>query len=102
MTNSRTGTTMSNLTSNQRLFPIQAHSIAREPAKVSESVYMAAYEVYAHVHGAQQALIDLEGRNCRGGFGVSELVAFLYARPFPKSEWGARVDEAFAGMRGLA
>src|SRR5581483_9599274 len=33
-------------------------------------------------------------RNCRGGFGVGELVAFLYAHSFPKDEWDKRVREA--------
>jgi hypothetical protein len=58
-------------------------------------VTLAAYEVYCHVYGEQEALIT---GNCRGGFGVGELVAFLYARSFPKHEWRARVDEAFNGM----
>ena len=49
-----------------------------------------AYEVYAHVFGPQPALID---GGCRGGFGIGELVAFLYAYPFPRSEWRARVME---------
>jgi hypothetical protein len=55
-----------------------------------------AYEVYCHVFGAQPALIT-EG--CRGGFGIGELVAFLYARSFPRTEWRARVDEALSGFR---
>lgn len=38
---------------------------------------------------------------CRGGFGISELVAFLYARSFPKEEWHKRVQEAFTGMENL-
>lgn len=56
---------------------------------------MAAYEVYAHVYAPQEALIE---GSCRGGFGQGELVAFLYARSFPKQEWRARVDEAMAGI----
>lgn len=59
-------------------------------------VTLRAYEVYAHVFGPQQALIE---NGCRGGFGISELVAFLYAHSFPKAEWRARVDEAFNGLK---
>ena len=38
---------------------------------------------------------------CRGGFSAGELIAFLYARSFPKTEWRARVDEAFKGAENL-
>ena len=58
-----------------------------------ESVVLKAYEVYSHVHGSQPALIDV-AKGCRGGFSVSELIAFLYAYSFPKVEWSSRVDEA--------
>lgn len=81
-------------------FPIQVHTLGRrEPARVRREVYMAAYEVYAHVYGPQPALIE---GSCRGGFGIGELTGFLYARAFPKAEWAQRVDEAFVGMRGLS
>ncbi|AMV34557.1 hypothetical protein VN12_20705 [Pirellula sp. SH-Sr6A] len=59
---------------------------------------MAAYEVYSHVFQPQQALIE---GNCRGGFGIGELIAFLYARSFPKSEWKQRVEEALDGNKNL-
>ena len=85
----------------QRLFPIQTHNVRRESARVPESIYMAAYEVYCHVYAPQEAMIDFES-GCRGGFGTGELVAFLYARPFPKNEWRQRVVEAFHGMKGLS
>ena len=78
-----------------RQFPIQSTS-ERGPYTVSEPVYMAAYEVYSHVYAPQAAM--LEG-NCRGGFGVGELVAFLYAKSFPKEQWRERIDEAFKGMK---
>jgi hypothetical protein len=77
--------------------PIQTNDINRphlRPVMPSE-VTLRAYEVYCYVYGEQPALVDLAGRNCRGGFGVGELVAFLYARSFPKEEWRKRVDEAF-------
>jgi hypothetical protein len=66
-----------------------------EQGVVPTAVYMAAYEVYSAVYGPQQAMIE---GGCRGGFGKGELVALLYARAFPRSEWRARVDEAFEGM----
>ena len=73
-----------------RWFPIQGLE-----QKIPEAVYMAAYEVYAHIFGPQEALIDLEGKNCRGGFGEVELIGFLYARSFPKDEWAKRAHEAW-------
>lgn len=91
-----------NKSKQQRVFPMQVNTgYNREAGAISEPVYMAAYEVYCHVHGPQEAMIDLEGRNCRGGFSSGEILAFLYARSFPKSEWRERVDEAFKDMRGL-
>ena len=30
-----------------------------------------------------------------------QLIAFLYARSFPKDEWSDRVDEGFEGMKHL-
>jgi hypothetical protein len=78
-------------------YPVQAtaRSHPAQRASINRHVYLAAYEVYSHVFGPQQALIEGE---CRGGFGTGELVAFLYARAFPRSEWRTRVDEAFEGM----
>jgi hypothetical protein len=78
-----------------KLFPIQVDRFRNTKNVVPESVYMAAYEVYCHIFRPQEALITGE---CRGGFGIGELVGFLYARQFPKSEWEQRVNEAFKGM----
>ena len=78
------------------IFPIQrSHLPSRDRASVPEVVYMAAYEVYCEVNSPQQAMIE---DSCRGGFGLGELAAFLYARAFPKDEWRKRSDEAFSGM----
>jgi len=74
------------------MFPIQSNPSNRKQAQIVESVYMAAYEVYCHVYSPQEAMIT---GSCRGGFGIGELVAFLYARSFPRNEWRERVDEAF-------
>jgi hypothetical protein len=59
---------------------------------------MKAYEVYCHLYGPQEAIVT---GDCRGGFHVGEIVAFLYARSFPKEEWRKRVTEAFSGMSNL-
>lgn len=59
---------------------------------------MKCYEVYKKLWGEQQALIEGE---CRGGFGVNEVIGLLYAASFPQSEWRARFDEAMTGMEGL-
>ena len=73
--------------------PVQS---SRVPHIAPSSVTMAAYEVYSEIHGKQEALVT---GNCRGGFSVSELIAFLYARSFPRKEWDARANEAFDGMK---
>lgn len=86
--------------SQHRMFPIQKHPRPHEQARVMEPIYMRAYEVYSEVFRPQAALIDFE-RGCRGGFGLGELTAFLYAYPFPRKEWRQRVDEAFAGIKGF-
>lgn len=78
--------------------PIQTQDVERRAsagaAVMPSEVTLRAYEVYCHLFSPQPALVDLSGRNCRGGFGVGELVAFLYARSFPKEEWKRRVEEA--------
>lgn len=75
--------------------PIQTHGIF-EGGHAPQVVTKRAYEVYAHVFGPQEAMIT---GGCRGGWGVGELIAFLYAHSFPKSEWRERVDEALTGLR---
>lgn len=70
--------------------PVQIGDMGQHPA-LPDYVTLRAYEVYRHVHGEQRAMIE---GSCRGGFGVGEVVAFLYARTFPKEEWSKRVDEA--------
>jgi hypothetical protein len=70
----------------------------RGQGQVRDEVYLRAYEVYSFVYAPQPAMLD-ESRNCRGGFGKGELVAFLYASGFPREQWKMRVAEAFEGMR---
>ncbi|MER9436681.1 hypothetical protein NKJ04_17460 [Mesorhizobium sp. M0618] len=74
--------------------PIQVNAKGRS-GKAPQAVTLKAYEVYRHVYGEQKALVE---GGCRGGFGVGELIAFLYASSFPKAEWAARVQEAFRGL----
>lgn len=84
------------------MHPVQTHSLNRDGSgsgQLTSAVTLRAYEVYCAVYGPQPAMVDLAGRGCRGGFGIGELIAFLYARSFPKDEWHRRVGEAFKGMR---
>lgn len=74
----------------RRWHPVQTQNV---PETAPESVVLRAYEVYCHVYGEQPAMVDA-ARGYRGGFSVGELLAFLYARSFPKEEWSRRVDEA--------
>lgn len=72
--------------------PIQTHD---PPIRVPQVVTLAAYEVYCHVCGSQEALVM---GDCRGGFSVGEMIGFLYARSFPRAEWKKRFNEALLGM----
>lgn len=67
-----------------------------ESAVVPQVVTLSAYEVYKEVYGEQKAMIE---GHCRGGFSTGELIAFLYAKNFPRDQWNKRVDEAFRGMK---
>lgn len=75
--------------------PVQSTPKNGRPATAPTAVTLRAYEVYCALYGPQQVLIT---GTCRGGFGVGELIAFLYARSFPPEEWRQRVDEAFSGL----
>lgn len=52
--------------------PVQGY-----PGGIPWAIHLEAYEVYCKRYGSQQALIDLEGRNCRGGFSTGELDEFI-------------------------
>lgn len=75
--------------------PVQVHFRAHQKYACPTAVTMRAHEVYCHLYSPQEAMVT---GGCRGGFGLGELMAFLYARSFPKEEWRKRVDEAFRGM----
>lgn len=76
---------------------VPVHPVQTNPrgGHAPQVVTLRAYEVYEALYGEQKALIEGE---CRGGFGLGELAAFLYARSFPRSEWRQRFDEAMNGM----
>ncbi len=80
--------------------PVETHPVQTEcchrGGSAPTAVTLRAYEVYKYVFGEQEAMVT---DGCRGGFGIGELIAFLYAYPFPRSEWRARVDEALTGIR---
>ncbi|CAK0767384.1 conserved hypothetical protein [Gammaproteobacteria bacterium] len=80
--------------------PVQTagHYYGKQPGQISQAVTMKAYEVYCELYGPQTALVE---GSCRGGFSTGELIGFLYAHSFPRSEWRQRVDEAFKGMKNL-
>lgn len=77
-----------------RLHPIQTAD--RKGGKLSALVTLRAYEVYCHVYGEQEAMVT---GGCRGGFSAGEIIAFLYARTFPRDEWSRRIDEALRGAQ---
>lgn len=76
--------------------PVQ--TVDHKGGKCPKVVTMAAYEVYCHVFAPQEALIT---GGCRGGFSTGELIAFLYARSFPRAEWRQRFEEALRGAEHL-
>lgn len=78
------------------IHPVQ--TVDHKGGKLKICVTLKAYEVYSHVCGPQETMIT---GHCRGGFSTGELIAFLYARSFPKDEWRSRVDEAFHGMKHI-
>lgn len=81
------------------IHPVQTKNPrGRPPAVLPQVVTLRAYEVYCHVCSPQPAMVE---GGCRGGFGAGEIIAFLYAHTFPKSEWRDRVDEALRGMVSL-
>lgn len=73
-----------------------SRSSLSSPARIPEAVAVRAAEVYSHLFRNPNDVI-----HDRGGLHLSEVIAFLYARSFPQSEWQARVNEAFKGMEGF-
>jgi hypothetical protein len=78
--------------------PVQISRYRIGRAVLPQAVTMRAYEVYCHLYGPQDALVT---GGCHGGLSAGDLIAFLYARSFPKDEWIHRVDEALKGAQNL-
>lgn len=89
---------MAELKTDVLVHPVQNHYRPHAHYACPAVVTMRAYEVYCHLYGEQPAMVT---DGCRGGFGAGELIAFLYARSFPKEEWRKRFDEAMRGMTGF-
>lgn len=60
------------MTTGEKIAPVQGYV-----AGIPWSMHLRAYDAYCKMYGPQEAMIDLEGRNCRGGFGVGELDMFI-------------------------
>lgn len=56
----------------ERIAPVQGYA-----AGIPWSMHLRAYDAYCKKYGPQAAMIDLEGRNCRGGFSTGELDDFI-------------------------
>jgi hypothetical protein len=56
----------------EKIAPVQGYS-----AGIPWVMHLRAYDAYCKKYGPQEALISLEGRNCRGGFSTSELDVFI-------------------------
>ena len=80
------------------MHPVQTIRVVRGQSKLSTDVTMIAYEVYCHIHQPQEALVT---GGCRGGFGVGEIIAYLYAYPFPKHQWADRAQHVFDNMENF-
>lgn len=60
------------LASGDKIAPVQGYADG-----IPWSMHLRAYDAYCKKWSPQPAMIDLEGRNCRGGFGVKELDEFI-------------------------
>jgi hypothetical protein len=65
----------------EKVAPVQGYAPG-----IPWSIHLEAYAAYSKKWSPQPALIDLEGRNCRGGFGTGELDDFVPG-------WRERVSE---------
>lgn len=79
------------------MHPVRVHLHSHHGPQVSKEITDRAWEVYGSMHGSQTNAVIAE----RGGFGITELIAFLYARTFPEDQWRERSDEAFRGIKNL-
>lgn len=77
--------------------PVQGY-----PGGIPWEIHLEAYAVYCKRWGPQQALIDLEGRNCRGGFSTGELDDFIPGWRDRVTEFGKLKTEVLALRAELA
>ena len=77
--------------------PVQSVNV-QQSCRLPQAVTLRAYEVYCHIHGKQDKMVT---GWCRGGFHISEIISFLYARSFPKEEWEIRARESDTGMENI-
>lgn len=56
----------------EKIAPVQGYQRG-----IPWEMHLRAYDAYCARYSAQPALIDLAGRNCRGGFSVGELDVFI-------------------------
>lgn len=68
--------------------PVQGH-----PDGIPWELHLEAYAVYCKKWAPQPAMVDLEGRNCRGGFSVGELDQFV-------PDWRARAAASISAKEG--
>jgi hypothetical protein len=79
-----------------KFHPVQLNDL--RDGRLPKVVTLRAYEVYEELYGAQPAIIE---GDCRGGFGVGEIIALLYARSFPRAEWQRRFVDAIRREPGI-
>lgn len=76
-------------TSTEKRAPVQGY-----PGGIPWAIHLEAYEVYCKRWSPQPALIDLEGKNCRGGFSTGELDDFIPGWRDRVAEFGLLKTEA--------
>lgn len=84
----------------EKIAPVQGYAPG-----IPWSLHLEAYDAYSKKWSPQPAMIDLEGRNCRGGFSTGELDQFIPGWRDRVSEIGklrARVAELEAQIGTLA
>lgn len=77
-------------TEKPKIAPVQGY-----PPGIPWEMHLRAYAVYSSLYGPQYALIDLEGRRCRGGFHARELDQFI---PGWREELALRAASQSAGV----
>lgn len=78
------------MSTQEKIAPVQGW-----PQGIPWSLHLEAYAAYCQRWDAQEALIDLEGRNCRGGFAVNELDQFIPG-------WREKVSEIYKLREAIA